>query len=209
MDLPFLTAKVHKGYYISICHWQGLGTKGEFWELSIIFCRSEWGVFSKGSVERDDPSACWFLSPQGTLSLFPILPTRIPHSCGKRLRSFSTKLLSRQAAAGTGAWSYSSPGAKLCISFFWNSWCSHQPVCPIPQVPLNISLVLQHISFCPQNLSDPVVQILKGHSFDFWDISPVTSCQLGFLMLILPFDPNGKANFWLNSTQLPIYWVLV
>lgn len=93
--------------------------------------------------------------------------------------------------------------------FFLTAWCSHQSIFPIPLPRYLWISALSAYQLLASNMSDPIVQILKGHSFDFWEISPVTFCQLAFLLLILPFDPNGKDNFWLTSTQLPIYWVLI
>lgn len=92
-----------------------------------------------------------------------------------------------QSAACTGAWSYSSPGVWLFIYPFWNSWCLHQPICPVPFVrsfwipALSSSMPTSALQIWLFLLS----RFKNLKEFDFWEISLVTSWQLDFVLLII------------------------
>lgn len=171
--------------------------------------RSEWGVFSAG-LSREEWSLCLLVPlPSGYTVLVSHSAHQNPPPLWKK-----TRVLFHQAAFQTDCSRYRCmerllPRCTIMHLLYWISFCSHQPICPIPLVrSLWISALSSSISASALKSVWSYCPILKGHSFDFWEISPVTRCQLEFLLL-LPFDPNGKANFWLTSTQMPICWVLI
>lgn len=145
--------------------------------------------------ERSPPSTCWLHScqcPEGTWPQFHIAPIRTP-------RSFSTKLLSRQPACSTYWCTELLPPQCTTLhlpvlnSLRFPSTRLSSPIC---QVPLNTSPVLQHINLCPANLTVPTVQIVKSHSFHFWEVSLVTSCQLDFVLLIISLWAQWESQFF-------------
>lgn len=156
VNLPFLTAKVSKGFN-SICHWQGHGTKGELWELNVVFCcRAQ--IWMRCVLNMPQQRGIILLPASASplrvhCPCFPFCPSGSPTLWEK------TQVLFHKAAFHTDRLQQvllhgAVPPQVLNFAFvfFFNflifpSVHLSNPTC---QVPLNISLVLQYISFCPQ-----------------------------------------------------------
>lgn len=181
VNLPFLTAKVSKGFN-SICHWQGHGTKGELWELNVVFCcRAQ--IWMRCVLNMPQQRGIILLPASASplrvhCPCFPFCPSGSPTLWEK------TQVLFHKAAFHTDTLQQvllhgAVPPQVLNFAFvfFLTSWSSHQSICPIPLVrSLWISALSSSISASALKSVWSYCQDFKRSQF--WFLRDITCNQL-------------------------------